>query len=411
MITQSAQAADGGGTAVAWGYEGNTPVIATSDSRPEVPHSQSADPVRGARSHIAAGRVSEDAVSVAAGRNSSCVVLSNGRIACWGAALLAWKGMSSRPRYTPAAFPGFRKVVSAAVSRQTICAASRSGRVACSSSGGPVRVVKGLKHARTVSVMVTDSDVCALLRSGRVKCRSLRFSGKPRYVPGVRKAKSMNGPFAVIEGGKVTCWFNASVADNRVNRVDPNRPAKATIVPGITGAKSVSANRQTGCAVVDGGAVKCWGANAAGELGDVRATPECVKPAHNDRDCDCPTPVVVPGVNSVTSVSVGTAPNGDGWVCAVTTGHELFCWGQTGGGMLGDGQMAHSWYDESGLLKSFVGPTQINTPGVRMVSVGGEGHVCVLVERGGVTCWGDNVEGAVGARGRDVMPFVKVLGS
>jgi len=90
-------------------------------------------------------------------------------------------------------------------------------------------------------------------------------------------------------------------------------------VVGLSGATDIASASNHMCAVVAGGAVRCWGINASGELGD--GTTE-----------DRLTPVEVVGLSGVTDLSAGSFHT-----CAVVAGGQVRCWGSNFRGQLGDG--------------------------------------------------------------------------
>ena len=142
---------------------------------------------------------------------------------------------------------------------------------------------------------------------------------------------------------------------------------------------STSAGYDHTCAVTASGGVRCWGANAYGQLGDGTTTPSL-------------SPVSVSGLSSgVADVSAGGRDS-----CALTTTGGVRCWGVGTGGQLGDGNGTDSSVP--------VTPVGLGS-GVRSVSVGYE-HACALMADGTVRCWGGNGEGQLGdgTRTRSLVP-------
>ena len=73
------------------------------------------------------------------------------------------------------------------------------------------------------------------------------------------------------------------------------------------------------CALLTGGAIKCWGFNDKGQLGDGTTGYRT-------------TPVDVSGITTATSLALGGSRT-----CALLTGGTIKCWGSNGNGRLGDG--------------------------------------------------------------------------
>jgi alpha-tubulin suppressor-like RCC1 family protein len=122
------------------------------------------------------------------------------------------------------------------------------------------------------------------------------------------------------------------------------------------------------CAVAPSGALRCWGWNIRGQLGNGLGASSFV-------------PVDVMGLSS-DIVSVAT---GDVHTCAVTAAGAVKCWGDNHNGRLGDGSM----------IQSFAPVAVAGLPSSRGV-VGGGAHACSLSVDGGMACWGMNVTGALG---------------
>ena len=133
--------------------------------------------------------------------------------------------------------------------------------------------------------------------------------------------------------------------------------------------RAIAAGAYHACAVSSTGAVRCWGANEEGQLGDGTTT-----------DSSVPVPVVGLG-SGVASVSLGY-DNG----CALMVSGEIKCWGRYGDVQLGEGPPAKR-----------LTPVDVPNPpsGVVAISVG-KNHACALTGSGAVYCWGSNELGQLG---------------
>ncbi len=240
--------------------------------------------------------------------------------------------------------------------------------------------VTGLESGVT-SVSTSALHNCAVTSSGEVKCwgknnygqlgvssGSTSFSALPLSVLGGATSVSagINHTCGVVSEA-VKCWgYNGYGQLGNGNTTDSAMPVS---VQGLeSGVASVSTGALHTCAVTTGGAAKCWGSNANGQLGDGNTT-------------DSAMPVSVQGLESgVASVSVGNAHT-----CAVRTSGSAKCWGRNANGQLGDNST-----------------TQRNAP-VDVVGLGSEvtsisagiAHTCAVI-KGAAKCWGLNAYGRLG---------------
>jgi alpha-tubulin suppressor-like RCC1 family protein len=100
-------------------------------------------------------------------------------------------------------------------------------------------------------------------------------------------------------------------------------------VPGLA-APSVATGEYHSCALGADGAVSCWGANGAGQLG-AESTETC-----EGQSC-ASSPAARVGMHTFVSLALGTEHS-----CGITTGNRLFCWGSNHSGQLGSGPVGES---------------------------------------------------------------------
>ena len=252
----------------------------------------------------------------------------------------------------------------------------------CDEGGDCVGAESGLSDAVMVSAGVDHT--CALMRNGEVLCWGKDDKGQlgdsaeasPSLVPVKVELLSTattisaggNHTCAVLTGGALVCW-----GDNASGQIgDDSTTDRFTPVPveGLSsGVAAVAGGLLHTCAVLDTGALKCWGDNAEGQLGD-------------GTKADSRVPIGVEGLSS----GVAAVAAGEKHTCAASDDGVLRCWGKNNRGQVGD--------DSTDERTSPVVVTTLASGAVAAAC--GKEHSCALLDTGGVQCWGRNDKGQVG---------------
>jgi len=306
----------------------------------------------------------DKAAVVSAGPSHSCEVTTTGGVKCWGYNAHGELGdRTTSSSSVPVDVVGLGsgvKAVSAGLGYT--CAVKSSGGVLCWGYNGHGELGDGTTKDSAIPVEVVGlgSGATAVSAGWAHSC-------------------------AVTSAGAVRCW-----GSNALGQLGDGTIAASKVPVGVvglgSGALAVGVGQFHSCAVTAGGAVKCWGYNAEGELGSGTRTSSLV-------------PVGVVGLGSgVLAVSAGRYHS-----CAVTTAGAVSCWGRGPNGQLGNGTLSDSPV-----------PVKVVGLGSRAVVVSaGRSHSCAVTSAGGVRCWGGSGRalGAGAAAGSALPMEVAGLGS
>ena len=224
------------------------------------------------------------AIAVSAGGSSACALLVDHTVSCWGYNADGQLGNGTRTSSpTPVSVPGLNDVTAVNVGDQDACALHADGRVSCwgwSGMLGPVEdagdhltptLVPSLTDAVTVSA--SPFHACALTRRRVAEC--WKSFSPPKVVRGFANMTA----FSFSEDGQQTDHTCAIIVGGTVKCQSPNpyegqigdgftQTKKVVTVPGLHRATAISTSGFYTCVVAGGGAVRCWGANDVGQLGD-----------------------------------------------------------------------------------------------------------------------------------------------
>jgi alpha-tubulin suppressor-like RCC1 family protein len=273
-------------------------------------------------------------------------------------------------------------------------------------SGRSESAAAAFNRAKAVALGLDSS--CALTTEGAVKCwgynghdelgngqgpsdRSMPFGDVIGLHAGVTAVTAgVRHHCALTAAGAVKCWganYAGALGDGTENR-HAEGPVE---VSGVSGASAISAGHDFSCVLIGGG-VKCWGDNSQGMLGD--GTKE-----------NRLAPVDVLGLShDVAAIDSGIVQS-----CALMSSGGVKCWG----GQLGTAPVQISGLDggakaitsgcaltNGGGVKCWAGnATAVDVPGLTsgITAISGEGlNHCALTSTGGVKCWGDNEFGQLG---------------
>ncbi|MBK7891158.1 MAG: chromosome condensation regulator RCC1 [Bdellovibrionales bacterium] len=286
-------------------------------------------------------------------------------------------------------------------------------------------------------VFATSHISCA--RAGGVKCWGENTSyqlnngaqtnnGTPAdlagYTDGVSQIVAGYEHVCALKNGGVKCWGHndyGQIGDGSATAWI----STPTDVSGLTtGVTAIAAGWRHNCALLNTGAVKCWGWNSYGQLGNgvtggssnvpvsvsgLAAGVTALGFARGDHSCallasgramcwgynffrqlangtttDTNTPSYVYASAGVPFEGILNIASNRYGGCLVV-GTSVMCWGLNDVGQIGDGTTTNSAYPV----------TAVGLSGI--VSVGaGSDHNCALQTGGGVYCWGSNAFGQLG---------------
>ncbi len=293
-------------------------------------------------------------VSVKEGQFHSCGLTAAGGVKCWGTNNSSELGLGSAGSNVdlssvPLDVVGLSSgVVAIDVGRYHSCALTNVGGVKCwgynfygelgdnttQDRSTPVDVIGATSGIKAIALGHYHS--CALTTGGIVKCWGANndnefgdngASGAESHIA-VNAANGVTGALALAVGASHGCVLTATGGmkcwgDNAGGQIGTATTTSASVpvdVAGLdAGVASIAANDATSCAVMTTGALKCWGHNTEGELGDSTIDNRL-------------TPTDVVGLGSgVAEVALGRYH-----ACARLVGGGLKCWGANTFGEVGD---------------------------------------------------------------------------
>lgn len=291
------------------------------------------------------------ATTVVAAFDHTCATLRSGEVKCWGSNSQGQLGDgTSNDSALPITVPGLIRAAGIDVGGWPghSCALTLDDdTVYCwGNSFSDPTDVNNAKWASPMAVLTSygltavslgGEHSCSLLATGAVYCWGANGYGQlgnGTTTTGAEPTliRSNDGAVAIAAGGNTTCAIMAendvqcwgSNSDGQLGNYDLTSSgfvASTTPVPvtGLTSPLHIAVGSAQACAVIDGGTVRCWGRNSAGELGDGTTLRRS-------------QPVTVTGISNATGVATGGH-----FTCAIVEAGSVSCWGSNLLGQLGNG--------------------------------------------------------------------------
>jgi cysteine-rich repeat protein len=322
------------------------------------------------------------ALSVSAGNDHTCALLSDGHVKCWGFNAQAQLGLGDTVN---------------------------SGKM----GDGLPEVDLGTDMI-ALSVSAGNTHTCAVLGDGRVKCWGYNAEGQLGLGDGAHRGDEPNEmgdnlpavelgtdkaalavttgadhTCALLNDGSVKCWglnnsgqLGLGDTDQRgdqPNDMGDNLPAVSLGSDRV--ALAVGARGYYTCALLDDGSVKCWGLNISGQLG----LGDTVIHGDGAYEMGDNLPVVSLGTDkSAVAISVG-----QGHSCVILSDASVKCWGYGAYGQLGLGDPVARG-DNSGEMGDSLPAVSLGTGKTAVAITTGALHVCAILNNASVKCWGYN---------------------
>lgn len=334
-------------------------------------------PAHAEQSSGASAQARQAAGKLDAGNGTACAILSTGAVRCWG--------------------------------RNDMGQLAQGNTTAIGDSAGESTVGVNLGAGRTATaVAVADFHACAILDTGAVRCWGQSDYGElaqgntttigndpgestvPVDLGAGRTATAItaggNHACAILDTGALRCWgWNASGQLGQGNTTtigDDNGETTVAVDLGVgRTAVAVSADGLNTCAILDNGALRCWGSNSYGQLGQGNTT------QIGDTSGESTVGVDLGVGRTAKAVSVGAS-----FMCAVLDTGAVRCAGRSNYGQMAQGDTA-SIGDGGGETTV---PVDLGAGRTATAITTGNFHACAVLDNGTMRCWGRNQRGQLG---------------
>lgn len=307
--------------------------------------------------------------AVAAGGAHTCVI-RNDRVHCWGLGAFGQLGYGSsvnvgddEPALGPAVSIGGGLPIQLALGNNFSCVLYDTGDVKCWGENSRGQL------GRANTTWIGDDELPSSVQAIAVGATAVQVAAGGQHV------------CATLASSKVRCWGAGSDGQlgyaNQADVGDTETPFAAGDVLAVTGAFAMAAGDAHSCALLNNGAVRCWGYGGDGRLGN--GDPMSIG------DDEAATHDVDLGVAAVQVVA------GNAHTCARVVGGGVRCWGAGADGRLGYGNIDSIGDDEAPRL---AGDVSLGREAVGLAA--GAAHTCALLADGAVRCWGKNDRGQLG---------------
>ncbi len=321
------------------------------------------------------------AKAIAVGEKHTCVILGDGAVKCWGDNELGQLGLGDtknrgdEPDEMGSALPtvdlGFASAVSISAGAAHTCVVLDNSSVKCWGMGDARLGISGAGNRGDSPGEMGDTLPAVSFATGRT---------------GKMVSAGQSRTCAVLDDGSVQCW--GSNVDGELGVGSDSTTTMKGIVKLGASASAVAVGWHHACALLEGGAVKCWGTNKEGELGleDTKSRGSLAD------DMGDNLPVVSLGGTAIAIAATWTH------TCALLDDGRVKCWGNNSSAELGSGDVSNRG--------AFGGEMGDALPAVELGSgrtakslTTGLHTTCVVLDNGGVKCWGANSDGTLGVGG------------
>jgi alpha-tubulin suppressor-like RCC1 family protein len=198
-----------------------------------------------------------DAVQITAGNTDTCALLATGHVDCWGlntAGQLGRLTIGPAEFFTPVEIPKLENATEVAAGAAHTCALLKGGTIDCWGGDNVGQLGDGAFGGGETNIPVPIPEVkgASEVTSGEAhSCAIFHEEGHPT--------------------GQIKCWgwdrWGQLGDDNVGEARKPENAEEEQLLP-ISGAVQVSAATAHTCALLKAETVECWGSDARGQLGD-----------------------------------------------------------------------------------------------------------------------------------------------